>query len=600
LFKYNKVNDDFVPVPGFDFQTQNILEDENGLLWVCTLGNGVYTLDQRTGKIENFRNDPQNANSLSNNMVNGQYMDGLKNLWFATEGGLCKYNPQTKIFKNYTIKNGFPSNFLFKILEDKRKNLWISTTKGLVCFNPLTEKIKIFTTANGLLNDQFNWNSAYKDSTGQMYFGSVKGMINFIPEKFTINNITPPVYITGIQVYNKEIPIGENHSPLKKSITYTNKITLPHNQSTLSIDFAALSYASPEMNEYSYKMEGLDKDWTLLKANRKVYFTELPPGLYTFKVKASNSSGVWNQKETSLQIEILPSFWKSKWAYLLYVVCGFALLSVLIHNYHKRVDERNKRKMELLDHQKEKELYQHKIDFFTNVAHEIRTPLTLIQGPMENIMNYVDDVPEIKSNLKIMERNTKRLLDISDQLLDFRRIEEKGFSLNFESINITEILQDLHTSFHFLALQHDVDYDLYLPVKNFYCDVDPDSVHKILSNLYSNAIKYSSKKVQVKFIPLDQENKFQIEISNDGFLIPSEMKEKIFEPFFRLKETSMLKGTGIGLAISRTLTELHKGTLQLKDSKNGMNVFVLELPVHHSKEVLLKQNETDIEKTIIN
>ena len=215
-------------------------------------------------------------------------------------------------------------------------------------------------------------------------------------------------------------------------------------------------------------------------------------------------------------------------------------------------------------------------------------------------MNHVDDVPEIKSNLKIMERNTNRLLAISDQLLDFRRVEEKGFRLNFESINIAEILQDLHTSFQLLAIQHDLNYELYLPVKYFYCDADPDSILKILSNLYSNAIKYAAKKVEVKFISLEQENKFQIEISNDGFLIPAEMKEKIFEPFFRIKETNMLKGTGIGLAISRTLTELHKGTLQLKSSKNGMNIFVLELPIHHPKEAATKQKDTGMQETVIN
>jgi signal transduction histidine kinase len=199
-----------------------------------------------------------------------------------------------------------------------------------------------------------------------------------------------------------------------------------------------------------------------------------------------------------------------------------------------------------------------------------------------------------------MERNTNRLLAISDQLLDFRRVEEKGFSLNFESINIAEMLQDLHTSFQLLAMQHDLDYDLHLPVKDFYCDADPDSIHKILSNLYSNAIKYAAKLVQVKFISLEKENKFQIEISTDGFLIPEEMKEKIFEPFFRIKETNMLKGTGIGLAISRTLTELHKGTLQLKNSQNRMNVFVLELPIHHPKGAVTKQKDTGIQETVIN
>lgn len=586
LYKYNIVADNFVQVPGFNFQTQSILEDKNGLLWICTLSNGVFTLDQKTGKIQNFRNDPKNPNSLSNNMVNGQFRDSHDNLWFATEGGLCKYEPAKKIFKTYTIKDGLPSNFLLKILEDEKNNLWISTTKGLVRFNPVKEDIKVFTTANGLLNDQFNWNSAYKDSTGKMYFGSVKGMISFVPEKFTSNTITPPVYITGIQVNNKDIPIDSQRSPLKKSITYTDRITLNHSQSTLNIDFAALSYISPEMNEYEYKMEGLDKEWTLLKAYRKAYFTELPPGNYTFKVRASNSSGVWNTKETALEIEILPPFWASKLAYLLYIITGLSLIFVVVRNYHIRISEKNKNRIEQIEHEKENELYKNKIEFFTSIAHEIRTPLTLIQGPMENIISYAGDIPEIKNNLKIMERNTNRLLDIANQLLDFRQTEVKGFSLNFEQTNVAELLQDLHISFQPLAAQQRLIFSLDLFVKDFYALADADSLQKILSNLYSNAIKYAEKNVQVRFIPLRQENKFRIEIKNDGFLIPFALREKIFEPFYRIKDTTTQKGTGIGLAISRTLTELHKGTLELVEPQNGMNVFVLEILMQNDEESL--------------
>ncbi len=597
LFKYNKETDDFSLVPGFAFQTQSILEDKNGLLWICTLGNGVFTLDQKTGKIENFRYNALNPNSLCNNMVNGQFKDRYDNLWFATEGGLCKYDPRTKDFKTYTTKSGLPSNFLFKILEDEQNNLWISSTKGLIRFNPQTENIKVFTTANGLLNDQFNWNSAYKDSTGKMYFGSVKGMISFEPKKFTTNTITPPVYITGIQVYDKELPIDDERSPLKKSITYTNKITLPYDQSTLSIDFAALSYISPEMNEYSYKMEGLDKDWTLLKSNRKAYFTELPPGNYTFKVKASNSSGIWNTNETTLEIEILPPFWKSTWMYILYVLVGGGIIFYFIRDYHHRIQEKNERRIELLEHEKEKEIYQAKIEFFTNVAHEIRTPLTLIKGPMEKIMSKAEEVPGIQNNLKIMQRNTNRLIDLTNQLLDFRQTETKGFSLNFVKADISEFLEEIHTSFRSLAEQKNLEYNLYLPRTNMQAFVDPDALNKIISNLYSNAIKYATNEVEVRLLTLKKnDNNFSIVIKNDGFIIPYEMREKIFEPFFRLKETKMLKGTGIGLALSRSLAELHKGTISLETPDKELNVFKLTLPLQQEKDS--NQQEQKEEHTI--
>jgi ligand-binding sensor domain-containing protein/nitrogen-specific signal transduction histidine kinase len=584
LYQYNKSTDDFSPVPGFPIQTQSILEDNNGILWICTLGNGVFTLDQATGRIQNFRSSVKSNDSLSNNMVNGQFKDSRGVFWFATEGGLSKYDPVTRKFKTYTTKNGLPSNFLFKILEDQNNNLWISSTKGLIRFNPVTESIKNFTTSDGLLNDQFNWNSAYKDSTGRMYFGSVKGMISFVPESFTINTITPPVYITGIQLYNKELQIHDKKSPLKKSITYTDKITLRHDQSTLSIDFAALSYTSPETNEYAYKMEALDNDWTPLKTYRKAYFTELPPGVYTFKVKAANSSGTWNKEETSLQIEILPPFWKSKMAYLCYFIFTGAFIYFLFRNYHNRVHEKHRRKMELLAHKKEKELYQNKIEFFTTIAHEIRTPLTLIQGPMENIMNHADKVPEIAKNLRIMEKNTNRLIDISNQLLDFRKIEVQGFSLNCEKTNISELLQDIHESFQPLAERRNLDYSLHMPVKELYALADNDSLQKIISNLYSNAVKYSDKVIETRLLWQEKENQFCIEIRNDGFLIPAEIKEQIFEPFFRIKETNHHTGTGIGLAISRALAELHKGTLELKEPENGFNIFILKLPINITSE----------------
>lgn len=585
LFKYNRQTDDFSLVPGFGFQTQNITEDKNGLLWICTLGNGVFTMDQATGRIDTFRNNPANTNSLPHNWVNGQLIDSENNLWFATESGLCKYYPAKKIFRTYTTKNGLPSNFIFKILEDKLGNLWVTTTKGLVRFNPLSESCTVYTTVNGLLSDQFNWNSAYKDSDGTMYFGSVKGMISFHPDHFAINNNTPPVYITGIQVYNQEIPIQEEESPLKKSVTYTDEITLKHDQATISIDFAALSYTSPEMNEYAYKMEGLDKEWTLLKTNRKAYFTELPPGNYTFKVKASNGSGVWNNKAAELEITILTPIWASAWAYLLYTLAGVALLCLFVYNYHSRVTQKNKRRLEDLEHKKEQELYKNKIEFFLNVAHEIRTPLTLIQGPMEEIMNYADEFPGIKNNLRIMERNTNRLINIANQILDFRETEVKEFSLHFEKINIAEILQDIHTSFKPLAEQHNLRYFLDLRVKEFLIDADSDSIQKILGNLYSNAVKYAAKKVFVKFVSLEEENKFRIEISNDGHLIPYELKDKIFEPFFRIKETSTQKGTGIGLAISRTLAVLHDGKIELKEPADNLNTFVLELQINNMKKV---------------
>jgi signal transduction histidine kinase len=382
--------------------------------------------------------------------------------------------------------------------------------------------------------------------------------------------------------------VGQPQSPLQKALAYTEQIVLNHDQSSISIDFAALSFTSPGSNEYSYKMDGLDKEWTYLKHNRKVYFTKLAPGSYTFRVKASNSSGIWSTRETLLQIEVLPPFWASRIAYAIYFLICVVLIILIILYYNRRMREKNTRKMELLKHEKEKELYRNKIDFFTNVAHEIRTPLTLIQGPMENMMDYADSIPAMKGNLLIMERNTNHLLELTNQFLDFRQTEVKGFSLDFKSVNFAELLKETHSNFQPLADHHNLKFSLRLSADKLNVLVDSDAILKILNNLYSNAIKYATRKVEVIF-SVDS-NRFAVEIKNDGFKIPAESRERIFEPFFRLKETQSHPGTGVGLAISRNLTELHKGLLELKATDDEMNVFVLTLPIRPPDDGLSKHN----------
>lgn len=581
LYRYDKVSDDFLPVPGFNFETQSILEDNNGVLWICTVGNGVYSWDKGKNVIENFRNSPSDTNSLCTNIVNGEFLDSKGLFWFATGQGLCQYDPRRRKFKTYTVNNGLPSNFLFKILQDKKGDLWISSTKGLICFDPATEKVTTFTVADGLLDDQFNWNSAYKDPEGRMYFGSIKGLISFVPEEFKTNEVPPAVHLTNLQIYNKDVPIGNKNSVLRQSITYTKRIILEHDQSSISIDFSALSYTSPQRNEYAYKMDGLEKAWTYLKTNRRVYFTELPPGEYTFNLKASNCSGVWSKTESVLAIEILPPLWGTKGAYFLYAIIFAGVIMFIVVHYRNRFLEKNKRRMEQLQHEREKELYQNKIDFFTNVAHEIRTPLTLIQGPMEDIMEHVELVPEIRNNLEIMERNTNRLLDLTNQLLDFRQVEVKSFSLKFEQVNIAQLLYGTHANFRPLAAHLNIDYRISSPVEDFYISADLDSVQKILNNLYSNAIKYAVGVVETSFRPMVDRNRIEVEIQNDGYFILPEMKDKIFEPFFRIKEAENQPGSGIGLALALALTQMHNGTLELKESKNHRNVFVLHLPIHN-------------------
>jgi ligand-binding sensor domain-containing protein/signal transduction histidine kinase len=558
---------------------RTICEETDGTIWAGTYGDGVFCYNNKTGKHSQYLFEAANPYSLPGNLINKIFEDDYGTLWFATEGGICKYNKQQDRFERYTTQNGLPSNVTYSILEDERKNLWVSTSKGLVCFSPLSKEMKTYTKSNGLLTDQFNYSSGYKDAKGQMYFGSVKGLITFYPDSIENNTFSPPVFLTGFQVYNNELNIDEKGSPLKSSISFTKNIELAYSQSSFSIDFAALSYTAPSTIKYAYKMDGLDKDWTHLETNRKAYFTELNPGTYTFKVSALTGNANKYGEPATLTIKILPPLWKTWWAYLLYAITIASFTYLIIRFFINRSKERTKRKLERLEFDKERENYNDKVEFFIHVAHEIRTPLTLIKGPMENIMEKVDDMPFIKTSLEIMNKNTDRLLHLSGQLLDFRKVEMNGFRLNFSKEDICGLLTDHYLSFKEMADQKKIKITLDYP-SLFYAYIDMEAFNKILSNLWDNALKYSTSAMQVKLsaVPDDSES-YSIQFKNDGFLIPFESREIIFKSFYRAKETAKLPGTGIGLTLSRSLAEIHGGTLAMDFTDPDMNTFILTLPI---------------------
>lgn len=587
LYRYNKDKDGFTLVKHVppSASIYAILEDSKGTIWIGTKGNGVYFFNNITKKKGHFNYEAGNKNSLSSSLVNDIFEDSDKNLWFATEdGGLCKFDSERNTFIRYTVKEGFPSNFIFKILEDGKKNLWISTSKGLVCFNPSKKNLKIYSKANGLLSEQFNYNSAYKDVNGQMYFGSINGLISFNPAEYKNNNHKPPVYITGFQINNRELIINGGRAPLKRSISYTRNLVLKHNQSSFSIDFAALNYTAPEMTEYAYKMEGLDKDWTYLKRNRKAYFTQLLPGTYTFLVKASAGGGVWDTPPAMLEIRIQPPFYASIWAYILYIIIIGFISYIIIRSYHRKTEKKNNQKIERLENEKEKEIYQAKIDFFTNITHEIRTPLTLIQAPLEKV-KASHNINEIKDYTCIIEKNTAQLSKLINQLLDFRKTETNLYSLSFVRTNISELLKDIYLQFKGAAEQKDLSFNSRFPQNTIYAYVDQAAFNKIVGNLLNNAVKYAESYVEVELNLLNEGNTaFFIEVKNDGYLIPSTLRETVFHPFFRIKDTNKELGAGIGLPLARSMAELHHGTLELKKQSSDLNIFRLTLPVHQDKE----------------
>lgn len=591
LFKYDRKRKTFTRIPQIPYNSHvfDIKEDEKGNIWTGSAAQGAFYYNPKTGKSGNIRfGDKVKGKTINEFPVYGILEDSDHAMWFTTEGGgMIRLSPDGKTFKKFTTENGLPSNVLFRMLEDDSKRLWISSLKGLICFDMRTEQFKIYTQSNGLITDQFNFNSAYKAGNGKMYFGSVKGMIAFDPKTFEQKSVGPPTYITGFQINNKEIGPGMDNSPLRKSILHTDTITLRHDQNNFSIEFAALNYSSPEVTRYTYLMQGLDKNRTYLSSNRKAYFTDLSAGNYTFVVQAKSNIGNWAGKERLLFIKILPPFWKSYPAYFCYLLVFAIGLFWSVRYYHRYLERRNQNKLQLFEHEKEKEIYQAKIEFFTNIAHEIQTPLTLILGPVERMIKKVGEQEGLKKSLLMVEKNAKRLAELTGQLLDFRKTEMDQFGLNFVNTDINYLLNEQISAFRQEAEKNNISLGMELPENNLTAFADREALVKICSNLISNAIKYAASRVTVALATVQSgDQQFTIRFSNDGRGIPEEFRDKIFEPFFRLYSKDR-PGTGIGLSLAKSLTELHNGSLKLVSGNTNMIVFELTLPIHQEFEFKL-------------
>jgi len=588
IYRYQRSTGRFRIVPEFPENSYVfcLYEDRDGIIWAGTIGNGLYYYNAGTGEKGHFVYNARDSNSLSSNSVCGIFQDSGHNLWISTEGGgVCKLGRDRRSFTRFNTASGLPSNMVYKVLEDANGQLWISTSKGLVQYDPAKNSWKVYTQSHGLLTDQFNYSSGYRDPAGRLYFGSVKGLVSFDPALLVPDKASPPVYITSFQVNNQDFAIHRSTMPY--SVSFTDTITLEYDQSSFAIGFSALTYIAADMTQYAYRLDGLDKDWTYLPTNRKVYFTDLSPGDYTFRIRTAGNDGSWMNKEARLLIRIAPPWWRSAWAYAVYAAIALALSYVLVSAYHRRQKEKHKRKLALFEQEKEKEIYKAKIEFFTNVAHEIRTPLTLIKGPLEMVIDEVGEQPGIKKSLKSIERNTERLVALTDQLLDFRKTENQGFSLSFVKVNVPRLVQENCQAFATAVQQRSLSFNVELPEKGFYAFIDIEAFHKIMSNLVGNAVKYAAGKVMVRLLPPSAgKGTFRIEVGNDGTLIPWALREKIFEPFFRINATEQ-PGSGIGLSLSRALTQLHNGVLELQQADSRMNIFALTLPVHQHIEFRL-------------
>ena len=511
------------------------------------------------------------------------------------------FHPETETFTSYNLADGLPNDVVYQIVEDKDGLFWLTTNNGLVCFQPTTGAMKVYTTSNGLLGDQFNYHSSLETEDGTIYLGSIDGFIAFNPKTFSENRSLPSIVITDFLLFGKEVYVGEPGSPLEKSITFSDELILQSSQNSFSFRVTALDFQAPRMSKIMYKLDGFDADWLTIGESPIVTYSNLRYGNYTFKVKVSNSDGVWNENGISLKVHILPPFYLSVWAYFVYALLIIGCSLYVIIYFKRRSNNKHRRQMEKFEQEKEREVYHAKIDFFTNVAHEIRTPLTLIKGPLENIILKKQVDAETREDLNVMKQNTERLLNLTNQLLDFRKTESQGFRLNFAKCNITEVLKETHVRFTSLAKQKGLEFTLQVPEKDFYAHVNQEAFTKIISNLLNNGMKYAESYVHVMLeIPeTDDDNLFRIRTVNDGVIIPDEMKEEIFKPFVRFNEQEdgkVTTGTGIGLALSRSLAELHQGTLAMETGEES-NIFCLTLPVVQDMTITLTpEAEVEIDR----
>lgn len=560
----------------------NLLESPDKTLWAAT-SKGVYFYNPLKKIIGRLKVMEGNKDLLSSNpsILVFQTTDLL--LWVATRNGLFQINPSTNNVKKYTTASGLPSNIVNSITEDGQGNIWIATPKGLARLNKHTKTITTYSEVNRIQGGQFVFGSSYKAKDGHLYLGTLNGMIRFNPATLYKDVYTPPIYITNFSVFNVPLLIGDQKGALKKSILFTDTINLSYDQTSFNIDFAALNYKAPSNIKYAYIMEGLDNKWNFIKSNRTIYFTGLPSGNYTFKVRSTNSSGIWQNNERVLKINILPPFWKTTYAYVIYSLMLAGMLLLGIWQYKRRLISNHKRAIQIYEIQKEKEVYASKTTFFTNVVHELRVPVALLKVPLDMAVTDSKQLPRTQKYLAIMEKNVNRLLSLINQLLELQKARAAQFKLQPSYFPLRPLLDDFYFIFEPSIKAKKLQFDIQIVDNITHIYGDKEALTKIISNLWDNAVKYAGHQVKVHIAYSDSTQKeLKITMSNDGNLIPPENRETIFEPFARLPRDKKINGSGIGLAMVQTLAILHKGSICLEVTEQ-FNIFILKLPLPNYK-----------------
>ncbi len=579
-------NDINLPINGF---IRDIVEAKNGDMWIATHGGGIAVYNSSSRKFTIYTT----VNSkLPNDKVLTLLEDRQGNIWAGTfGGGLGLFNRKTGQFISYSEKDGLNNNNIYKIIEDSNGLLWISTNKGLSSLDTDTKKINNYSYHNGIQHNTFILGSGLRLRNGDLFFGGHEGFNYFNPSNLKKNKTAPPVIITDLKISNRSVVPSED-GPIQENIITANEINLDYKQN-FALNFVGLNYTAPEQNQYEYKLEGFDKDWINIGNASTVSYTNISPGTYVFRVRASNNNGVWNTQGTSIKIYVHPPFWRTIYAYILYM---FIIVGALIYFRHRGI-EKIRRKYILeqerfhAEHERKEaerlhELDQLKLKFLTNLSHEFRTPISLILGPVDNLMAQEKN-NAFQVQLNMIKRNGKRLLNLVNQLLDFRKMEEQELKLQPKGGDLISFVREVFDSFLDLSERKKINFSLTCNIEKFNTRFDHDKIERILFNLLSNAFKFTHEGGSINFeiekkdsISPGQITWISMRIHDSGIGIPHDKQDVIFERFFQNTTAASIlnQGSGIGLSIAREFVKMHGGTIEVESEVGKGSTFTVQLP----------------------
>lgn len=567
----------------------SILKSSQGQIWVGTTMHGVYIYDLNSRKTQHLVRT-NSANSLKYNHITCIMEDRQHRIWVLTNGGgLHLYLGEGKGFRVFTVADGLGSNTLRGMEEDKKGDLWFTTNGGISKMDAKSLAFVNYDEADGLQGKEFIITAHAKNKQGWMFFGGVNGLNYLKSDSLRMRLDVPHVYLTGLKIFNKSVQVGEENSPLTADLPDLKTLVLQPDQSVFSLDYVALEYQRPKNNRYAYFLEGFDKEWNFVGTQRTATYTNLSPGSYIFKVKATNSDGVWGENPVELRIEVLPPWYRTWWAYLLY----FMALVAVVYGFMREIQIREAFKTDIrlkeIEKERIRELEQIKTSFFTNISHELRTPLTLIISPIEKYFLKNASIPkEQVGRLQSIHQNAQKLLRLINQLLDLSKIEAgKQHPVIAKHDMISQLVHILQ-GFESYAQQKQIKLKYEFPVDSLWVYYDSDILEKCLSNLLSNAFKHTPEDGKIG-VELDLEQVFigteshvrqvTLRVLDTGRGISEAHLPHVFDRFYQIPDAVQVVGTGVGLSLCKELIQLHRGDIQVKSKLGEGSAFIFNFPV---------------------